>query len=66
MSDNNLNPKEERTFEFKYRPATQQDEPDGKITKNRLDAKSAAYNKLTDEYPLSITIFDKKYDLEVK
>jgi len=67
ISDNNLNPKEERIFEFRYRPIAKQKLTLAvKITKNRLDAKSAAYNKLTDEYPLAITIFDEKYALEVK
>lgn len=67
MADNNLNPKEERDFTFKYKPQAKQKLTLAvKITKHRLDAKSAAYNKLTDEYPLFITIFEEKYALEVR
>jgi hypothetical protein len=31
-----------------------------KVTKHRLNAKNAAYNKLGDNYPLYITIYDKE------
>jgi hypothetical protein len=67
LADNNLNPGEERTFAFAYQPKQKQKLTLAvKVTKNRLDPKSAEYNKLTDQYPLSITVFDEKYVIEVK
>jgi hypothetical protein len=67
LSDNNLNPKEARTFELKYTPTQKQKLTlHAQVTKNRLDKKSADYNKLGDEYPLFITVFDEKHNFEVK
>jgi nitrate reductase cytochrome c-type subunit len=67
ISDNNLNPKEERTFAFSYKPTKKQNLTLAvKVTKNRLDKKSADYNKLDERYPLFITVFDEKYAIEVK
>jgi len=67
LSDNNLLPNEERTYKFNHKA-------DKKerltlfvtITKNRLDKKSAAFNKLGSNYPLFITIFEEQYTFEVK
>jgi hypothetical protein len=67
LEDNNLNPKEERTFAFAYKPTKKQKLTlSVKVTKNRLDQKSADYNKLDERYPLFITVFDEKYAIEVK
>lgn len=67
IADNNLVPNEERVFTFTYQAVKK-----GrlnllvKITKHRLNQESANYNNLTDNYPLFITIFDEKYNTEVK
>jgi hypothetical protein len=67
IGDNNMNPGEERYYKLdtniqqkgKYKITT-------KVTKNRMDEKTAAYNKLGDEYPLMISVFDKEYQFEVR
>jgi hypothetical protein len=66
LSDNNMNPKEERTYSVKYLPSQQ-----GKlnlhvrVTKHRMDEQTAAYNKLTEAYPLLITVFEENHEIEV-
>ncbi len=67
LSDNNLLPNEERTFTFVYKAEKKE-----KLTlsvlvnKNRMDKETADYNKLEDNYPLFITVFNETYDIEVK
>ncbi len=67
LADNNLTPNEERLFTFSYK-AVKKDLLTlfVKITKHRLDQESADYNKLQNNYPLFITVFDKKYLIEIK
>lgn len=66
LSDNNLNPHEARTFVFSYLPGeAQQLDLSVDVTKHRLDEESAAYNQLTEEYPLFISIFEEVYTIEV-
>ena len=67
ISDNNLLPKEERNYVFKYKP-TKKDKLLLKVTvtKHRLNKKSADYNKLKSNYPLFITIFEKEYETTIK
>lgn len=66
LADNNLLPGEERQFTFSYQIASP-----GQltlhlgITKHRLNRKSADYNKLGSNYPLSIIVFDKEYIINV-
>lgn len=67
LSDNNLNPLEERTYLFnptlakkgKYSLTI-------KVTKHRMDKKTADYNQLGEEYPLFITIFEEVFPFLVK
>jgi len=67
IADNNLLPKEERIFTFSYQPIKKETlRLFVKVTKHRLSQESADYNKLTDNYPLFITIFEKEYVLDVK
>ena len=67
LADNNLNPNEERTFTFAYKPQAKQKLTLAvKVTKNRLNQESAIYNKLDGRYPLYITVFDEKYEVEVR
>lgn len=67
ISDNNLVPNEERTFTFSYKAEKRETLTLYiKVTKNRLDKKSADYNQLKDNYPLFITVFNEKHDVEVK
>ncbi len=67
ISDNNMTPGEERIFSFSYH-ALKKEKLSllVKITKNRLDKKSADYNKLKTDYPLFITVFSEQYKIEVK
>ncbi|MDZ4709570.1 MAG: multiheme c-type cytochrome [Saprospiraceae bacterium] len=67
LSDNNLMPGEERSFTFSY-PLVLKEHLTliVKITKHRLNQESATYNKITDRYPLFITIFEKEYSMTVK
>jgi hypothetical protein len=67
ISDNNLYPKERRT----YRLTSKALEPGNyilntRVTKHRMDQKTADFNKLTDEYPLFITVFDKSNTISVR
>ena len=66
LEDNNLDPKERRSFELLI------DElPIGsytfnvKVTKHRMDEKTAAFNKLTERYPMFINLFDSHYSFRV-
>lgn len=66
LSDNNMAPLEERNYTFSYLL-------DRKeklifrtvVTKHRMDAKTAEYNKLGPNYPLYITIYEKEYALDI-
>lgn len=67
IGDNNLAPKEERLFTFSHQAIKKgRLKLSAIITKHRLDKESAAYNKLDEHYPLSITVFKKEYEIEVK
>lgn len=67
LADNNLNPLEERSYHFSYLPKKQEELfLSVNVTKHRLDKKSAAYNKLGDNYPLFIKIFEEKYTINVQ
>jgi hypothetical protein len=67
LSDNNLNPGEERSFPF----STEMKEKGSYtlsviVTKHRMNEETAIYNKLGDDYPLFITVFEKEYVLSVR
>jgi len=67
LSDNNLNPLEERVYTFnpkiksigEYTLAIE-------VTKHRMNEETAKYNKLGEEYPLFISIYNKEFDFIVK
>jgi len=66
ISDNNLLPKESRTYNFYY----VKKEPGNytlKVTveKHRLSKKNADYNKLGDAYPLFVTIFEEEHKVKL-
>jgi len=67
LGDNNLDPKEERSYNGGFEKLKK-----GKytlnieVTKHRMDEKTAHYNKLTDAYPLFISIYEKSYSFEVR
>ncbi len=66
ISDNNLYPNEERPFKFRYQPTKKEKlRLDVKVTKHRLDEKSADYNKLGSNYPLFIEVYEESYPIEV-
>lgn len=67
LSDNNLEPNEARTFTFAYLPSQSgQLQLEVNITKHRLNQENAEYNKLTEEYPLFITVFEETYTIQVE
>ncbi|MCB0801650.1 MAG: hypothetical protein KDB74_01010 [Flavobacteriales bacterium] len=67
LSDNNLKPEEERVFTFSYQANKKEKlSLSVNITKHRLSQASADYNKLGDNYPLFITVFEENYDVEIK
>jgi hypothetical protein len=67
LSDNNLNPGEKRTYSFKHKPlAKGKYVLESKVTKHRMTEEAAEYNKIGSSYPRFITIYDKKYEFEVK
>jgi len=67
ISDNNLMPNEERVFSFSYKPKMKENlRLEVAITKNRMDNKTALYNKLGANYPLFITVFKRGYSINIK
>lgn len=67
LSDNNLNPGEERNYPMNVRFLQKGNYTlEVKVTKHRLNKKSAEYNKLGKNYPLFITIYNKTYAFLVK
>jgi len=66
IADNNLYPNEERPFKFRYLPTKRENlRLDVKVTKHRLDQKSADYNKLGSNYPLFIEVYEESYPISV-
>lgn len=67
VTDNNLMPGEERTYDFSYK-ATKKEflKVIVKVEKHRLSQKNAKYNKLGSAYPLFKTIFEKEYTVSIK
>ncbi len=67
ITDNNLLPTEERNFNFSYLPIKKEKLALAvKVTKHRLNKQSAEFNKLGDNYPLFITVFEEEYFTQVK
>ena len=66
ISDNNLDPGETRTFKLQYLMADAgKYKLKVKVSKHRLTPESAAYNKLGNNYPLFIDVYEKVYDIKV-
>ncbi len=67
VSDNNMKPLEERTYQFKHSGLLS-----GKytlklmVTKHRMDEETAEYNQLGDDYPLFISIYEKDISVQVR
>lgn len=67
LSDNNLDLGEERTFTFLNElPEKGNYTLKVKVTKHRMTEEIAKYNKLGDDYPLFISIFEESYQFEVR
>ncbi len=67
LSDNNLNPKEERWFHFRDKVTKKGTYVlEVHVTKHRLNQKSADYNKLGANYPLFISIYKENYTVVVR
>lgn len=67
LSDNNLDPGEERSYRFK----AVMDKKGNytltiNVTKHRMTPETAIYNKLNDDYPLFITVYEQEYRLNVR
>ncbi len=67
LADNNLNPLEERVFDFSHQL------PDKKglslvveVTKHRITEKNAALLGILDDYPLSVSVFKQSYPIRMK
>ncbi len=67
LSDNNLLPQEERIYTINFIP-TQKGNYTLKIIveKHRISDEAANYNKLGDEYPRFIVIYDKEFKVVVR
>lgn len=67
LSDNNLNPGETRSYNFKQLlNAKGKYTLETKVTKHRMTEEAAKYNKIDSSYPRSISIYEKSYGFEVK
>ena len=67
MSDNNLNPLEERVYRFHY-DFDKEDKLtlDVLITKHRMTEENAKFNGIFGRYPLFIEIFRDQYEISVE
>ncbi len=67
LSENNLKPLEEREYSFSY------DIPDVgglnlivEIEKHRMTVENAKFNGILEDYPLSISVFRRKYKIDIQ
>ena len=66
LSDNNLKPKEERTYTFHFKASDAAVlNLNVSITKHRMTEENAAFDGILDEYPLFINVFNKNYLMHV-
>lgn len=67
ISDNNLLPNEERFFNFSYLINKRGlYKLSVEVTKHRMNQEAADFNKLSDKYPLYISIFKEEHSIKVK
>lgn len=67
LDDNNLNPKEERRFDFSYVAAKSgKYKLNVKVSKHRMTEETAKYHDLLGKYPLSIDVYSKTYSIQVR
>ncbi|MFT6880286.1 MAG: hypothetical protein ACJARG_001218, partial [Arcticibacterium sp.] len=67
LSDNNMNPGEERTYKLDaILDKVGSYNIKAVVTKHRISQKMAEVNNLGDNYPRFITIFDQDYRFKVK
>jgi len=67
LSDNNVLPGEVRTYDFSFKPDKNEElTMSVTVTKHRMNAETAEYNNLGDNYPLFITVFDTMYNISIK
>lgn len=67
LSDNNLKPREKRSYSFEERL----NEKGSwtlivRISKHRMSKEDAKYHELLGEYPLSVQVFKESYRIEVE
>ena len=66
ISDNNLNPLEERAFEFEYEiPAKNNLTLTVGVSKHRITKENAEYNGILGKYPLFIEVYQKEYEMKI-
>ena len=66
LAENNLNPREKRDFVFELKLKEKgKVRLEVEITRHRMSKKNAAYMGLLKVYPLSVTVFSRKYAMEV-
>jgi len=67
LGDNNLLPKEQRVYTVSHKIKNEgQYRLNIVVTKHRGSKEAAIFNKLGDDYPLFITIYNKDFNFEVK
>lgn len=67
LSDNNLNPLEERKFDFSYRLPYKKDlNLTVEITKHRMTKENAELMGILDKYPLAVSVFKQSYQIHLK
>jgi hypothetical protein len=66
LADNNIDPLETRMVPFTSKQLRKgQYTLKIKVTKHRMDEKTAVYNKLSSDYPLFIEIFNKEVKVRI-
>ena len=65
ISDNNMKPKEERIYSVQERLDKGEYMLEVKVSKHRLDEETAKYNKLGEDYPLFIEVYNKSKNIIV-
>lgn len=67
LSDNNLKPLEERTFDFSFQVPDKKGMTLGvEVTKHRMTKENAETMGILHEYPLSIEVFEKQHEIKIE
>jgi len=67
LSDNNLEPGEERNFEFKFEiPERKELQLHVEVSKHRMNQENLNFNKLPVDYPISKKVYEKLSFLKIE